>query len=85
MKIKGIKKAVGDYKHWLNLNRFHDANIMLNKATGEVWTDCFVSCNNWKEYSSDSIISLLRYIRERTDEEISMNLLKKYATEIIHN
>lgn len=79
IKITGIKKAIGEYKLWLSQDWRHKANIMLDKSTGEVWTDCFLDCNSWKEYHSDDIISLSSYIRERTEETFTMKILRKYA------
>lgn len=79
MKITGVKKAIGDYKSWISRRYGNAANIMLDKSTGKVWTDVFPDCNSWIEYHSESVISLLSYIRQRTDEELSMQLLKTYA------
>lgn len=79
IKITGIKKAIGEYKLWLSQDWRHTANIMLDKSTGEVWADCFLDCNSWKEYHSDDIISLSSYIRERTEEIFTMKILRKYA------
>lgn len=79
MKISGVKKAIGDYKNWISRRYGNAANIMLDKSTGKVWTDVFPDCNSWIEYHSESVISLLSYIRQRTDEELSMQLLKTYA------
>ena len=62
MKIKGIKKSVGQYKEWINRDFGHVAYIMMDTETGEVWTDCFVSCNEWKEYASESVISLTNWL-----------------------
>ena len=79
IKITGIKKAIGDYNSWSRMDWRHTANIMLDKSTGEVWTDCFIDCNTWKEYHSDDIVSLSSYIRERTEEPFTMEILRKYA------
>ena len=79
IKITGIKKAINDYKNWLSIDWRHTANIMLDKSTGEVWTDCFIDCNAWKEYHSDDIVSLSSYIRDRTEEPFTMAILRKYA------
>lgn len=79
MKITGVKKAIGDYKSLISRRYGNAANIMLDKATGKVWTDVFPDCNSWIEHHSESVISLLSYIRQRTDEELSMQLLKTYA------
>ncbi len=83
IKITGIKKAIGEYKLWLSQDWRHTANIMLDKSTGEVWTDCFLDCNSWKEYHSDDIISLSAYIRERSVETFTMKILRKYAEMVI--
>lgn len=82
MTITGVKKAYEDYKKWTS-RPFRCANIMLNRKTGSVWTDCFMDENNWKVYHDDNIISLLQYIRERTCEAISKDVLLKYAEEAI--
>ena len=79
IKITGIKKAIGEYKNWLSEDWRRKANIMLDKSTGEVWTDCFISCNDWKEYHDSNIISLSAYIRERTEEIFTMAILREYA------
>lgn len=78
-KITGIKKAIGEYREWTSRHSSFEAEIMLDKSTGEVWTDCFVDCNSWKEYDSDSIICLSRYIQRRTDKPLTMGLLKECA------
>lgn len=82
-KIRGIKKAIGEYKSWLSLDPRHAADIMLDKSTGEVWTDSFPDCNEWKEYHSRDIVSLAQYVRERTDEPFTVQLLVKYAKEAV--
>lgn len=79
IKITGIKKAIGEYKNWLAQDWRRTANIMFDKSTSEVWTDCFIDCNDWKEYYDSNIISLSAYIRERTEEPFTMAILRKYA------
>lgn len=78
-KITGIKKAIGQFNSWHNQDRRYCANIMLDMSTGEVWTDCFIDRSSWIEYHDSNIISLSRYIRERTDEKFTMQLLREYA------
>ena len=75
IKITGIKKAIGDYRTWINADWRHTANIMLDKSSGEVWTDCFLDCNEWNEYHSADIISLSDLICE----PLTMAILRKYA------
>lgn len=50
MKLKGLKKAVGDFNHWQGC-----AVIMADIAYGEVWCDIFSSGNEWKQYHRDTI------------------------------
>lgn len=61
-KIKGIKKAVGKYRRANAGGAYspHYGVLMLNKETGEVWTDEFYSMgrNSWKEYRDENIINL---------------------------
>lgn len=76
MKVKGIKKAVGDYRRWTERNPFYCANIMMDTSTGEVWTDCFISCNGYKVYHSDDIISLSSYLWMYPDIEVTMDGIK---------
>lgn len=83
IKITGIKKAIGEYKSWIGQDWRRTANIMLDKSTGEVWTDCFIDCNTWKEYYSKDIVSLSAYIRKDTEEQFTMTILRKYAEMVI--
>lgn len=83
VKITGIKSAIGDYNNWINRDWRHSANIMIDLSTGEIWTDIFTDRNSWKEYHSNSIISLSSYITERIDKKLTMELLKEYATNLL--
>ena len=81
IRITGIKKAISDYKNWLSIDNRHTANIMLDKSSGKVWTDCFIDCNSFKIYHDSNIISLLDFITAREEEKkpLTMQLLKQYA------
>lgn len=62
MKIKGIKKAVGDFNK-LNAGGYYDPRygiLMLDRNSGEVWTDEFYSLghNSFKVYHDEAIINL---------------------------
>lgn len=84
MKLKGYKKALGQYRDWLSLNYFHRAKIMIDLSDGAVWTDIFLSCNNYNIYHSDTIISLSDYILEREEEgKLNMALLKEYGKKLL--
>lgn len=58
MKVKGIKKAVGERNNWIKRGHFRAANIMLNTSDGEIWCDCFLTTDTWRIYESDTVISV---------------------------
>ena len=67
--ISGIKKAVGSYQR-LNAGGYcspHYGVMMLDRGTGEVWTDEFYSIghNSWKEYRDRNIMNLSSYMNMR--------------------
>lgn len=69
MKIKGIKKAVGAY-HRANAGGYYSIEygyLMLDRSTGEVWTDYYVSLgrNSWSVYDDPAIVDLGRLIVDR--------------------
>ena len=75
MKIKGLKKAVGDYQR-ANSEGFYSPRygyIMYDSEDGQLWTDEFYSLghNEWKEYHSDTIVNLGAMMAER---EIPVNM-----------
>ena len=78
IKISGIKKAVGEYKNWKKRSWSYCASIMMDLSDGQVWTDCFIDCNSWKEYRSDSIICLT-YDFFGSYDELTMQNLKEHA------
>ena len=82
MKIKGLKKAIGDFKRANAGGQYSPryGRLMFDKSTGKIWTDEFYSIghNQWIEYPSDSI--------ERIDNDeyffykgISMKTVKEYV------
>lgn len=75
MKIKGLKKAVGDYQR-ANSEGFYSPSygyLMFDSEDGQLWTDEFYSLghNEWKEYHSDTIVNLGAMMAER---EIPVNM-----------
>lgn len=90
MKIKGIKKAVGEYKR-ANAGGYYSPRygyLMLDCKTGEVWTDEFYSLghNEWKQYHSNAVVNLGNYIGN-DDKDINMATVREYAERLVaeHN
>lgn len=86
LKIKGLKKAVGEYKRY-NTGGYYSpvyGRLMFDIATGELWTDYFYSIghNSWNQYHSESIVNLGR-IMERLRIEINMHNVKNFIAENI--
>jgi hypothetical protein len=49
-KYKDIEEAVKDY------NEYHGAaSIMIDKSNGDIWTDKFISNNEFKQYHSNDV------------------------------
>lgn len=73
--ISGIKKAVGSYQR-LNAGGYYSPHygvMMLDRGTGEVWTDEFYDLghNSWKEYRDKNIMNLSSYMEV---QGISVNM-----------
>ena len=58
MKIKGLKNAVGKRNEWININYSHIANIMINKASGQIWCDCFTTADSYIMYRDINIVKI---------------------------
>lgn len=82
LKLKGLKKAVGERNSWIKRGYSYIANIMLDKSTGEVWCDCFISSNSFRLYESDSIVKVNsiceKYNMPMTMMGIKISLLSEY-------
>lgn len=69
MKIKGLKKAVGDYKRANEGGPYSPRYgfLMFDLSDGELWVDEFYSLghNDWKEYHSNSIVNLGHMMSEK--------------------
>lgn len=80
-KIKGIKKAVGEYKHINAGGPYspHYGVLMFDYSDGEVWTDEFYDFGHrsYKIYHSDSIVCLERMMREE-NVDITMANVKTF-------
>lgn len=53
LKIKGLKKAVGDFNDWQG-----HAVIFYDKEEQRVWTETYASSNEWVEYHDEEVVNL---------------------------
>lgn len=75
MKIKGIRKAVGDFNNWQGA-----ARIYFDKSTGEVWANVYTAPCWWTEYHDVNIVevySKATYSMWERDNTITMKRLKQ--------
>ena len=67
--VKGIKKAVRTFRKANAGGCYspHYGVMMLDRGTGEVWTDEFYDLghNSWKEYEDRNIMNLSGYMGQR--------------------
>ena len=85
MKIKGLKKAIGEYKAANNGGYYdsHYGKLMLDISTGKIWCDEFESIghNSWNEYHDSNIIDLASAMCEETQKavKITMKTVKSFC------
>lgn len=84
MKIKGLRKAVGDYQR-ANAEGYYSPRygyLMYDTADKELWTDEFYSLgrNSWNEYKKDTVINLGRYMAD-LEMPVTMANVKKVIDE----
>ena len=53
LKVKGLKKAVGDFNDWQG-----HAVIFYDKEEHKAWTEVYASSNSWTEYHDDVVVSI---------------------------
>lgn len=86
MKITGIKKAVGTFRRANEDGYFSPSygKLMLDRSTGEVWTDTFYSLgrNEWKEYHDPAIINLGEIITCAYEKAVNMQTVKETAEKL---
>lgn len=58
MKIKGLRKAVGERNNWIKGGYFRVGNIMLDISNGKIWCDCLLNNNEWWIYQSDTVVNI---------------------------
>ena len=72
VEITGVKEAIKDYEEFNSGGRYdpHYGCMMLDRSTGEVWTDEFYSLghNSWKHYDDPAIVNLVRKVMDEMDE-----------------
>lgn len=88
MKLKGLKKAIGDFNR-ANAGGYYSPSygkLMLNTSTGEIWTDEFYSLghNSWIEYHDKDIINLGNEMNDydwqyNTETAITMKNVKAFC------
>ena len=81
IKIKGLKKAVGDYQR-ANVEGSYSPRygcLMFDQKSGELWTDEFYSLghSSWKEYQSKSVVNLGKMMQDR-EIDINMKNIKEF-------
>jgi hypothetical protein len=79
LKLKGLKKAVGDY-NWCKNAPCWRADLMFDTSTGKLWTDTFYGYNySWNEYHDKDIINLSSLIRTEGEYIVSMKTIKAFC------
>ncbi len=84
IKIKGLKKAVGDYQRANSDGAYSPryGYLMYDTEDGELWVDEFYSIgeNQWKQYKSASVVNL-GFMMAAEDMEVTMANVRCFIVE----
>ena len=58
MFVKPIESQIEEAIEDIELNHHMHSRVMYNLEDGEVWTDVFVSSNEWNSYHNNKIIQI---------------------------
>lgn len=53
--LRVIRKEYKEARRWAQLDFGHYYKLMINTSDAEVWADCFLDKNSWKEYKSTDV------------------------------
>lgn len=86
IKIKGLKKAIGDYKYFLE--KGHHGIIQFDTETDEIWTDEFVDCNSYNVYPPHilNISAMMRECIEHGEfecENVNMDSVRSFIEKFV--
>ncbi|MCD2493650.1 hypothetical protein LQE92_13645 [Lacrimispora sp. NSJ-141] len=84
---KVVKKGYKAGREWCQHGHGRYHKMMLDTRDGDIWSDEFLSTNDWKEYHSNSIVTLnaMRgYVKDMEAEYIddAVQKLKEAGWEI---
>ncbi|POP33371.1 hypothetical protein C3B58_07670 [Lactonifactor longoviformis] len=86
---KQVKKEYAAARDWCSYDHFRYYKMMIDTSDGDIWSDVFLSENEWKVYHSETIMSLENYyygtIKEKEAEYIedAIRKLKSAGWEIV--
>lgn len=80
---KQVKEEYAAARDWCSYDHFRSYKMMIDTSDGDIWSDVFLSENEWKVYHSETIMSLDDYYygtvkqRELAYIEDAINKLKQ--------
>lgn len=72
---KKIHDELAEGIKWSEFKYEHRFFMMLDTSDADIWTDCFISENEWKVYHSDTIVRLT-YSGISTEEQEKFYLVQ---------
>ena len=79
---KTLRKEYQEAGRFCSMNPGAVAAIMIDTDDAEIWSDVFISCNNWKEYHSPTIHKLRTVYSAEEYLDEAIDLLKDNGWEI---
>lgn len=86
---KQVKKEYAAARDWCSYDHFRYYKMTIDTSDGDIWSDVFLSENEWKVYHSKTIMSLDIYyygtVKERESAYIedAIDKLKQAGWEIV--
>lgn len=56
--MRKIRKEFKEGRRWCKQDWRRVFAMMIDTSDGDIWSDCFLDANTWKEYHSDTISKL---------------------------
>lgn len=56
--MRKIRKEFKEGRRWCKQDWRRTFAMMIDTSDGDIWSDCFLDSNTWKEYHSDTISKL---------------------------
>jgi len=80
VKIKGLKKAVGDFNNWQGA-----ATVYLDKKEMKVWTNVYTNGGDWDDYHDQNIVQVLSKATNSILERDNKTTMRQLSEAVVNH